>query len=69
MPKQVWLADDGTQFDNEKDWKRRLIKGHATSFENKNNTEFPSRFFTYNKRWIRELNLIIHQKIRKKQIN
>ena len=38
------------KFDSEKDWKRRLIKGHATSFENKNNTEFPSRFFTYNKR-------------------
>ena len=38
------------KFDSERDWKRRLIKGHTTSFENKNNTEFPSRFFTYNKR-------------------
>ena len=38
------------KFDSERDWKRILIKGHTTSFENKNNTEFPSRFFTYNKR-------------------
>ncbi len=38
------------KFTNERDWKRRIIKGHAISYENKKISGFSSRFFTYNKR-------------------